>query len=66
MLKYNAEYKPHSSGLHFVRKPVMSQTKKRGTNKDEYQIYLSCADNGEGIDITTGEPMKTYEEWMGR
>lgn len=39
------------------------QTQTRGTNDQEYQIYLSCADDGSGIDITTGEPLKTYEEW---
>ena len=40
------------------------QTKARGTNDQEYQIYLDCADNGKGIDITTGQPMKTYAEWL--
>ena len=28
------------------------QTKARGTNDNEYQIYLACADNGKGGDIT--------------
>lgn len=45
-------------------KPVMTQTKKRGSNEDEYQIYSDCVNDGKGIDITTGEPIKTYEEWM--
>ena len=40
------------------------QTKARGSNSQEYQIYLACADNGKGMDITTGKPLKTYEEWM--
>ena len=40
------------------------QTKARGDNCSEYQIYLACADNGKGIDITTGKPLKTYEEWL--
>lgn len=40
------------------------QTQYRGTNDQEYQIYLACADNGEGIDITTGKPLKTYQEWL--
>jgi hypothetical protein len=41
------------------------QTKQRGTNDDEYQIYLMCADNGSGGDITRGGlPLKTYEEWI--
>ena len=40
------------------------QTQYRGTNDSEYQIYLSCADDGNGIDFTTGKPMKTYDEWL--
>lgn len=40
------------------------QTQARGSNDQEYQIYLACADNGKGIDITTGKPLKTYEEWL--
>ena len=41
------------------------QTQYRGTNYDEYQIYLSCADDGNGGDITNdGKPLKTYAEWL--
>ena len=40
------------------------QTKIRGDNYSEYQIYLACADNGKGTDITTGKPLKTFDEWM--
>ena len=41
------------------------QTQTRGTNDEEYQIYLSCADDGKGGDITrNGEPLLTYEEWL--
>tara|TARA_R100001594_G_scaffold27970_1_gene53065 strand:+ start:353 stop:508 length:156 start_codon:yes stop_codon:yes gene_type:complete len=40
------------------------QTKARGTNEDEYDIYLSCADDGTGHEIMTGEPLKTYDEWL--
>lgn len=41
------------------------QTQQRGTNDEEYQIYLSCADNGKGGDITRGgKPLKTYDEWL--
>ena len=41
------------------------QTKQRGTNDQEYQIYLACADNGKGGDITrNGAPLKTYDEWL--
>ena len=40
-------------------------TQTRGTDDAEYQIYLSCADNGEGGDITrNGEPLLTYDEWL--
>ena len=41
------------------------QTPMRGTNDQEYQIYLACADDGKGGDITrNGLPLKTYEEWL--
>lgn len=41
------------------------QTKARGTNDNEYQIYLACADNGKGGDITrNGAPLLTYDEWL--
>ena len=38
------------------------QTKARGSNDDEYEIYLSAVDeNGLWLD---GEPAKTYDEWL--
>lgn len=40
------------------------QTRYRGTHEQEYQIYLDLADDGTGIDITTGRPLKTFEEWL--
>lgn len=41
------------------------QTRQRGTNDSEYQIYLSCANDGKGGDITrNGKPLKTYDEWL--
>jgi hypothetical protein len=40
------------------------QTQARGSNDSEYQIYLSCADDGKGNSIITGKPLKTYEEWL--
>lgn len=40
------------------------QTQARGTNDQEYQTYLDLADDGEGGDITTGRPLKTYDEWL--
>jgi len=35
-----------------------------GTTEDRYDIYVLCADDGTGIDITTGEPLKTFDEWL--
>lgn len=32
--------------------------------KREYEIYRSCADNGRGLDVTTGRPLKSFEEWL--
>jgi len=41
------------------------QTKFRGTLEDEYFIYLRCADDGNGGDITNdGEPLKSFDEWL--
>ena len=40
------------------------RTKARGTNEDEYDIYLDCADDGTGHEIMTGKPLKTYDEWL--
>lgn len=40
------------------------QTKSRGSLEHEYEIYLSCADDGTGHEIMTGEPLKTFDEWM--
>lgn len=37
---------------------------RRGSNRDEYEIYLACADDGKGNDITNGKPLKSFEEWM--
>jgi len=41
------------------------QTAQRGSNDNEYQIYLAFADDGKGGDITrNGAPLKTYQEWL--
>lgn len=34
------------------------------TLQDRYEIYLACADDGKGIDITTGRKLKTFDEWL--
>lgn len=40
------------------------QTPIRGTNCQEYEIYLACADDGSGKSIIDGKPLKTYQEWL--
>jgi len=40
------------------------QTRTRGNNSTEYEIYLGCADDGDGNDSTTGQPLKSYDEWL--
>lgn len=40
------------------------QTQARGSNSNEYDIYLACADDGTGHEIMTGKPLKTFEEWL--
>jgi len=40
------------------------QTKTRGTNDNEYQVYLECANDGKGLDCTTGKALLTYDEWL--
>ncbi len=43
------------------------QTQLRGSNWDEFQIFLSCANDGNGGDITRGgAPLPTFEEWLDR
>jgi hypothetical protein len=46
-------------------RPQITQTKYRGTNSNEYEIYLHCADDGKGGDITRGgAPLKSFDEWL--
>jgi len=40
------------------------QTRVRGKLKDEYDIYVSLCDDGDGHDIDTGLPLKTFDEWL--
>ncbi len=41
------------------------QTKTRGGNESEYELYLELADNGNGRDITNDNaPLKSYDEWI--
>jgi hypothetical protein len=33
--------------------------------ESEYKIYLACADDGKGGDITQGgAPLKTFDDWL--
>ena len=43
----------------FLEQSLEWQTKSRGSDSDEYQIYLSCAEQ-------LGWKLKTYEEWLGK
>ena len=62
----DADYSEGCADINADLQPAATwQTQSRGTNWDEYQIYLACADNGKGGDITrNGAPLKTYDEWM--
>ena len=43
------------------------QTRARAGNWNEYKIYLACADDGHGLDITNpGEPLASFDEWLSR
>ena len=35
-----------------------------GKLRDRYEIYVDCTDDGNGFDIGTGEPLKTFDEWL--
>ena len=54
-----------------ARKPTRLDLEESGMRKmfgrleDEYQIYLECAKGRDGLDITTGKPLKTFDEWLG-
>lgn len=44
---------------------TLSRTQLRGDNSSEYQIYLDCANDGKGGDITRGgAPLKSFDEWL--
>ena len=48
-----------------MRRSQFWQTRTRGTDFDEWEIYTVCADDGQGGDVTNnGAPLKTFEEWM--
>ena len=65
MLKAHAASKP-------TRAQIKSQltdwaTPVRGTHRQEFAIFLSCADDGNGGDNTNnGRPLPTFAEWLAR
>ena len=36
----------------------------RGSLNDAYDVYLFCANDGQGNDQNTGKPLKTFNEWL--
>jgi hypothetical protein len=45
--------------------PQITITRYNGTIVDRYNVYIECANDGKGGDITrNGEPLKTFEEWI--
>jgi len=36
----------------------------QGTLQERYDIYVSIANDGKGNDILTGEPLKSFDEWL--
>lgn len=54
-----------SNGKSFYLSPSENwQTKSRGSDKDEYQIYVDCVTGKDGLDITTGKVVKTFNQWL--
>ena len=48
-----------------IKQHRFCQTRYRGANDSEYQIYLACADDGRGGDITrNGAPLLSYDDWL--
>ena len=58
--------KPEDRQMSDLEQNEFWQTQTRGTNENEYEIYLSCANDGKGGDVTNdGKPLKTFNEWLG-
>jgi hypothetical protein len=47
-------------------KPInkVEEDQNQGSLEDRYEIYVKNADDGNGNDITTGEPLLTFDEWL--
>jgi len=48
-----------------IKNKDFGKTQASGTNNQDYELYLQLANDGQGNDITTGKPLKDYEEWVG-
>ena len=44
--------------------PSLPDVGRDETLVTEYRIYLECADDGTGKDITSGEDLLTFDEWL--
>jgi hypothetical protein len=36
----------------------------RGSLDDAYNVYLFCANDGQGNDTNTGKPLLSFDEWL--
>ncbi len=30
----------------------------------EYEVYVHCSGNGSGVNVYTGKPLLTFDEWL--
>ena len=37
----------------------------KGSLNDAYEVYLYCANDGKGNDQNTGQPLLSFDEWLG-
>ena len=42
----------------------LDEDHNQGTPEERYAIYFENADDGNGNDITTGEPLLSFDEWL--
>ena len=63
--RYNPPAEVYAASTLIGRHTGSWQTPVRSTNDQEYQVYLACANDGKGGDITRGgAPLKSYDEWL--
>lgn len=44
--------------------PMEENSQNQGTPEEKYQIYLDQANDGNGNDSTTGQPLLSFDEWL--